>query len=351
METLTTYWQKWRLGYWFIGATSALLVVLVLLLISAYLLPSSWNGVRSVRDILPFPVAVVDGQPVATYADISDNLLALRTFYESQDFSSVGLRVDFSTPEGQNRLRIREREIINKMVEDAVIRKLAAGRGIVFTDADAQQVVLAEANAADGAAAARQNVARLYGWDLERFAQEIVLPDLYRDALESTVMSDRNRFREAEERARDASKMITDGRTFDDVASEFSEGRTADSGGSLGWFAYDQLIEPLQTPARTAEIGVPGLVVESNLGFHILLVNGRQTEGERELVDVSQIFVKKETFGEWLAKEMKRMNIQVFAPEYEWNSDTATVEFRDESFRLFERELLERSEGDASIMF
>lgn len=346
-----TYWERWRLGYWGIGAAGALLVVLVLLLLSAYLLPSSWNGVRSVRDMLPLPIALVEGQPAATYADVSDNLLALRIFYESQDFSSLGLRVDFSTPEGQDRLRIREREIINKMVEDAAIRRLSAGRGIAFSDADAVRAVLEEANMADGEAAARENVARLYGWDLERFAHEIVLPDLYRDVLETAVMDEEGRFREAAERAARAEKMLSDGRTFSDVASEFSEGRTADAGGSMGWFAYDQLIAPLRDQARTAEIGVPSRVIESDLGFHILLVNGRQTEGDRELADVSQIFVRKETFGEWLTEEMKRMSIRVLAPEYVWDREAATVEFRDASLRALERELLERSEGDASVMF
>lgn len=351
MDTIRTYWERWRLGYWCIGAVSAALVALVLLLLSAYLLPSSWNGVRSVRDMLPFPVALVGGQSAGTYADASENLLALRTFYESQDFSSVGLRVDFSTPEGRDRLRIREREIVNKMVEDAAIRQLAAERGIALSDTDALRAVLKEAESADGEAAARQNVVRLYGWDLETFAREIVLPDLYRSALDEAVMNESDRFREAETRIGEAATMLADGRSFSDVASELSEGRTADAGGSMGWFAYDQLIEPLQATAGTAEIGVPGTVIESDLGFHILRINGRRTEGEQELVDVSQIFVRKETFGEWLTEEMKRMSIRVLAPEYVWDRDTATVEFRDESLRALERELLERSEGDASVMF
>lgn len=327
------------------------MISLILLLLSAYLLPSSWSSIRSLRDLSPLPAVLVDGRPVATYADVSDNLLALRTFYESQDFSSVGLRVDFTTPEGQDRLRIREREIMNKMVEDAVIREIATERGIVFGDMDAINAVLEEAVGADGETAARENVARLYGWDLEHFAHEIVLPDLYRDALEASVMNDRSRFEEAVNRASQAEKMLADGRAFTDVVAEFSDGRTADAGGAMGWFAYDQLIEPLQEVAKTAEIGVPSPVIESELGFHILLVRDRRTEEDQELVDVSQVFVKKETFGEWLAGKMRTMNIRVLAPEYEWNQDTVTVEFRDESLRDFERDVLERSEGDASVMF
>ncbi len=351
METIRKYWDNWRLGYWLAGIGSALFVIAALFLLSAYLLPSSWGGVRSVRDMLPLPMATVSGTPVATYADVAENLAALRRFYESQDFSSVGLRVDFSTPEGKERLRIRELEILNKMIEDAEIRKLAWERGISFTERDALGKVLEKAREADGETSARGKVASLYGWDLERFASEIVLPELYRDALEGEVMKDRERFRDASERIHAAERMLSDGRSFSDVSAEMSEGRTAEDDGSMGWFAYDQLTPALREFAKTQEIGVYGPVIESNLGFHILRVNARQTKGDEELVDLSQIFVGKETFGEWLTGELRKTDVRILAPEYEWDEETATVEFRDGAMRDRKRKILEQSEGDASVMF
>jgi len=351
MDTIRSYWERWRLGYWMAGAVSAAFVVSVLLLLSAYILPSGWTSVRSVRGLMPFPLVLVSGRPATTYADVSRNLTALRTFYESQDFSSIGLRVDFSTPEGQERLRIREREIINKAIEDAEIRRLAEDRGIRFSEKDAMEETLRKARETDGESAARENVGRLYGWDLERFAREVVLSDLYRTALERSFSSDPGRFAEAKSRIAEAEDMLADGRSFRDVSSAVSEGGTADSGGSLGWFTYDQLIGPLREPARTIGIGTPSPVIESDLGFHILLVDGRRTETGEEMVGISQIFVRKETFGDWLTEELRKADVRVLAPEYRWDAETASVEFRDGSLREREQELLERAEGDASVMF
>jgi hypothetical protein len=351
METIQNLLRRSRLGYWLLGAGSAVLALGILLLLSAYTLPSSWGGVRSVRDLLPLPVVLVSGAPVATYADVSGDLLALRTFYESQDFSSIGLRVDFSTTEGKERLRFREREILNKIVEDGVIRKLSKAEGISFSEEEAYAEVLKRAEQANSAVAASENVSRLYGWDLGRFAERVVLPDLYRTALEERYEGDDSRFAAAESRIMEAHKMLDDGRSFSDVASELSDGRSAEEDGSMGWFTYDQLIEPLEAVARAQEIGIPGDIVESPLGFHIILVTGRRTGEGEEMVEVSQIFAKKQTFGEWLAEQMKETDVRVLAPEYEWNPETATVEFRDEALRLREQELLEQSEGDASVMF
>lgn len=349
METLRKYWNEWRVGYWLLGAGSAVFVAVTLLLIAAYALPSS--SVRPFRASLPLPVALISGGPAATYADVSENLSALRTFYESQDFSSLGLRVDFSTPEGEDRLRIQEREIVGKMIEDAAIRRLAAAEGISFSDQDALRTMLDKAESEDGIEAARVNISRLYGWDLERFAHYVVLPDLYSDAVEARFSADRSRFADAGTKAGEAERMLADGRTFEDVSKELSDGRTAVDGGDMGWFAYDQLAESLREPARTQSVGMPGRAIESPLGFHILLVNERKTEGEDELVNLSQIFVRKPTFGDWLTERMREMDVRVLDPTYEWDRETATVRFRDERLRKLEQETLDRSEGDVSVIF
>lgn len=350
METIRKYWREWRIGFWLLGAGSAVLVAVTLLFLSAYLAPASWSGTRVVRDVLPLPVALVGGRSVGTYAEVADDLAALRTFYESQDFSSLGLRVDFSTPEGQDRLRIREREIVDKMIEDTVVRSLAEAEGITFTKDDALRSIAEKAVGNDAEETAQRNVARLYGWSLEKFAENVVLPDMYSQALEERFSGDRSRFAESEAKIAEAHRMLFDSRSFAEVSVSVSDGRTAEDGGAMGWFAYDQLVGPLQAPAKTQAVGVPGDVIESPLGFHILLVNERKSDDSGELVNLSQIFVKKETFGEWLTERLREADVRVLSPEYEWDGENAAVRFRDERLRQVEQDILRKSEGDASVM-
>lgn len=289
---------------------------------------------------------------VASFPDIADDLSSVRSFYENQDFSSIGLRVDFSTEDGRKRLKVREREIINRMLENEVIRMAANREGLTITKEQAEKAVSEELNVeGNDVEGVEDRIASLYGWNLSEFTEKVVRPSLYEEELRKRFASDSSRFVEAKRKAETAKKRLDDGRTFMDVASELSEGRTAVNGGNMGWFAYDDLDTALQSAARSQKTGVAGDVLESGLGFHIMLVNGRKTENGKELVDLSQVFVRKQTFGDWLTERLKELPVLVMAPEYEWNRDTAQVEFRDPELRQFETNLLQNSEGDASVMF
>ncbi len=352
MEAVRRKWNDFHLSAWALGVGSAFVIVLVIAVLFAYALPSEWSITKKARSVLPLPMVSVAGHPTASYREVGNNLSAVQRFYEAQDFASLGMRVDFTTSDGKKRLKIREREIINKMVEDEAMRILARRENIRISEAEASAAVARELEKIGGSEQnVKEKLSRLYGWNLAQFQDKVVLPSLYEEALVSVFDTKYADSSQAQEKIEKAAQNLALGRTFSDTAMEYSEGRTAKSGGDMGWFAYPDLIEPLQKAAQSQEVGVPGAILESGLGFHILLVNERKKEGDAERVRVSQIFVKKKTFGEWLAMEMSNMSIRVLAPEYEWNKSDARVEFSDPKLREFETELLKKSEGDASLIF
>jgi len=60
---------------------------------------------RPIFKEMPFPVAIIGNvNAVITSSELISNVDAVRKFYESQDYSKLGLRVDFSTVEGKKRL-------------------------------------------------------------------------------------------------------------------------------------------------------------------------------------------------------------------------------------------------------
>lgn len=349
-EAVRRYWNEWRVGSWFLGMGSAAAIAFLIGLLFAYVLPSTWDVTGKIRSVLPLPVAMVGWGSVASYGDLAENLSSVRRFYETQDFAALGMRVDFTTADGQKRLKIREKEILNKMIEDEALKRLASREGIHISEADAAKSVAEQVRAIGGEEKGiSEKLSRLYGWNLAEFEEKVVLPSLYEEALRKRFEADSTQFAAAKDKAEQGKRLLADGRSFADAAREISEGRTADQGGSMGWFSYDNLILPLQEPAKKQAIGESGEIIESVLGFHILEVNERKTEKGKELVRLSQIFVAKRTFGDWLAEEMRKMDIRVLAPEYEWNDEGARAEFRNAGFRQFEKEILERSDGDASV--
>lgn len=304
------------------------------------------------RRIFPFPVAIADGAFIS-YGELDKNRESLRRFYESQsdDLEQRGFRVDFNTPDGKKRLLLREKDILNKLVEDRIILSLAQRRGIRFSD---DEVIAKVKEAIQEQGGSQENLenqlARFYGWNLLEFKEKIIVPSLYREALEASFMKERD-VTAAKSSIERASSALSNGTAFETVAETFSDGDSKKDGGDLGWVDIEALVPELQNAARTQSIDTVGPILESTLGFHIVVVTGRKTESGKELVQMRQIFARKPSFPDWLADKKREAVIFILPRRYLWDAESGSVVFRDESLRAFERTALQQSEGDPSLIF
>jgi len=110
--------------------------------------------------------------------------MSIRRFYENQDFSSLGLRFDFNTDDGKKRLKIREKELINKMIEDSAVEILAQERGINISKKTVKDNVDRKMDEYGNREIVGENLDNLYDWTIDDFKDKIVRPSLYKDALE-----------------------------------------------------------------------------------------------------------------------------------------------------------------------
>ena len=320
-------------------------------LIVAYAVPRSSAFVARIVDRLPYPVAFVGYGDAFTFRTLADNMASIKRFYESQDFSQVGLRVDFSTDEGQKRFKVREKEVLNKMIEDEAVIRLARDRDIVVSDDSVKEGLRRKLDEYGSGSEVRQNLDKLYGWTLADFEDKVVRPSLYSEKLEESFVKETDTALRAKERIEAAQKALQGGAAFVETAKEYSEGRTAADGGDLGWFTLSDLAPELRTPVSAQKTAVAGDVIESGLGFHIVLVEEKKKESGKDLYRLRQIFTRKEMFADWLTARMKELPIFVLSPEYAWNADLARVEFKSQELRDFEKELLDKSDGDALFFF
>ncbi len=344
IKPFTPHWPKVVL------AAIILFVLLALgVLILVYKLPESALG-RLFTNRFPFPIIFI-GQGVAvTTTGLAENRTAIRHFYESQDFSQIGMRVDFTTPDGQKRLKLREKDLLNKMLEDKVIELLARDRGIAVTS---QQVVEATTNKMKELGTVDKveaMLARLYNWSIADFQEKIVRPALYEEALYSAYEKEVDHT-QAEERIAEAEKALKSKKTFDEVVRSYSEGETRADGGELGWFRLEDLSPELRGPVDNAKIKVPTGTIESPLGYHIVLVEETKLENEQRLFHIRQIFTRKVSFTDWIAEQMKGLPIRIFSEEYEWQREAARVEFRSAEMKDFEKKFRENAENDPSLLF
>ncbi|MCX6765959.1 MAG: peptidylprolyl isomerase [Candidatus Moranbacteria bacterium] len=345
--------KKLKISTVFYALIIAIAAYFVLIGILIYGFGTSNKLTKFTAKYVPYPAAVVNQKNFITIDALRSNLQSIKSFYENQDFSSIGMRVDFSTEDGKKRLQIRERGLLNKMIEDEAIEILARRNGIIITAEAADQNVERKLEEYGNKEEVENRLSRLYGWTLSDFKEKIVKPAMYREELEKMVLSQKKEefSREAREKIEKAADLLSEKKDFAEVANSYSQGLTAGEGGELGWFRKNQLIPELADLIFSLQKGKRSDIIESSLGYHIVEVENRKVENGEELVKIRQIFARKKTFADWLGEEMGKMRILIPLKDYYWDSQRLLVEFKDAGMREFEKDVRENFQGDASIIF
>lgn len=332
-----------------LGILGLVVIGIVALFVVYYRYTDSWFG-RFIGERIPFPVIMVGQASVVDSRLLTENVASIKRFYESQDFSQMGIRVDFSTDEGKQRLKLRERDLLNKLLEDATIQKLAKDEGIVITHEVAREDVanrLKEYGAEDKV---ETTIARLYGWTLRDFEEKVVLPSLYEEALakkfEARINND-----DEKEKILAAEKELRRGTDFVSVVEKYSDGRTKENGGDLGWFLLEDLAPELRSAVDIAKLNTPTGMVESSLGYHILLVKETKVEDTKLLYHLSQVFVRKENFVDWLTDKIRSEPVRVLLSDYLFDPTTGRIDFRSQSMKDFEAKLRANPESDPLFFY
>lgn len=336
---------------WLIVGVSAGAIFLFLLFLVLGVYKFNWNNrfFVSATKIVPFPAVYIRGAGSISVNEVKANLISVKKFYESQDFEKIGMRVDFSTDQGKKRLRVKEKEIISKMIENKVIEDLAKKRGIVLMDSTVTTELESNVQQFGNKDNLMSDLARLYGWTIKDFEQKVVKPGMYSEKLAQVYADEMDTTAQQEKIKSLHEKATSKKEDFAKVAKENSDGQSAQDGGDLGWSTKEQLIQPVADKAFSMKVGEISEPIESPLGFHILKLVEKKTDNEQEMVHLSQIFVKKTTFADWLKEKTKDYSVTIFLKDYQWNSNEAQIEFRDGGMRTFEQNLSVNSEGDPSV--
>lgn len=302
--------------------------------------------------VIPFPAVVVGYTNFIPLGEVQKNVASVKQFYENQDFSGSGIRIDFSTAEGQKRLMLKEKEVLNKMLEDKVIIMLAKERGIKISKSEIDNDVTKKLNEYGTKDDVKKDLARLYGWSLEDFKVKVVQPSMYRERLSKAIENELEPTEEAKAKIENAKKELDKGVDFTEVAKRFSEGSSSKNGGEIGWIKKDQLVTELQSVLFSGVYNnKEHAIIESALGFHIVEVEEKKKDGDIDVIRVRQIFVRKETFSDWLSQQMTGMKIYVPLNDFAWDKDGQIIDFKDEEMKKFESEIMEKPQGDASVIF
>ncbi len=258
-----------------------------------------------------FVVATVGDQEIdneqlaASYADVY-------TYY-GNFYSQFGMDIAefMATLDGSYMNLAMEAQALDILVRLAVYELEAELRGIAVSDAEAQQqfdILYGEYLASNGMteedlsyylslqgstleefkADALMNIRR--GLLEERVRDEVVGQiDVSDEDLEAYFAVHLSEFQTEEQvqashilvsdsnAAEDVLARLEEGEAFADLAVELSEDPgSASAGGDLGWFGRDQMVPEFEEAAFALEVGEMSDIIETDYGFHIILVTDKQ---------------------------------------------------------------------------
>lgn len=344
--------KKIKLSTLIYGGIIFLVVLFVVSVVFIYRFNSPNRIPNFIYNHVFYPAVIISGNNFISIGEINQNLFSIKKFYESQDFSSLGLRFDFTTDDGMRRLKIREKELINKMIEDKIIEILAKERGIKVSRKTVSENVDRKMDEYGNKDTIRENLKNLYGWTIGDFENKIVKPSLYKDELEKWLLENdgKQENEESNKSAEDTLRKIKNGEGFEDIAKDISEGGTAQSGGKLGWFKEDQISSEIRKDVTVLKKGEMSVVLESKLGYHLIKMNDIKEDNGVKIYDISQIFFPKMSFAAWLNKQIQEEKVLILLAEYNWNKKDGMIEFKDKKMEEFEKESLDKAQKDASLL-
>ena len=115
-------------------------------------------------------------------------------------------------------------------------------------------------------------------------------------------------------------ELLAGEKTFADAASEHSSCPSSERGGDLGQFARGQMVPAFEEAAFTQPIGVVGEVVETDFGYHLILVEERTEAAEQSFDDV------REDIAEQLLMEQKQGVVQEYLEQLRADADIEYAE-------------------------
>jgi peptidyl-prolyl cis-trans isomerase C len=122
-----------------------------------------------------------------------------------------------------------------------------------------------------------------------------------------------------EAQAKDIISQLDKGADFATLAKKYSTDPGAKDGGELGWFSQDQMVKPFADAAFALQPGkYTETPVQSQFGWHVILLEGKRTAPAPALADVTQQIRQQladNAIKATLSDVRTKVKIQVFNPD------------------------------------
>jgi parvulin-like peptidyl-prolyl isomerase len=295
------------------------------------------------------------------------NLVDQRAGYASMDGQESMVQIlDQQIQSAEMELQALPETVLQEMVEDRIIRREAAQRGITVTEEEVQlelerqfqydrnpptpepvSIEATEGLTQTGAITDTEGITetaaptptamtheqfveystsyfqalrQAIGFTEEDFRQ-VLEADLYRSKVEEALMAEMptsteqvhalHILVETEEEAQQVLARLEAGEAFEDLASELSLDTTSgQAGGDLGWFARGHMVEVFEEAAFALQPGETSEPVASQFGYHVIRVVDREEDRPLEEADLQQY--QRALLEAWYQEQLDAEGVEIY---------------------------------------
>ena len=254
---------------------------------------------------------------------------------------TVRLKARYDGEELEQRLTQKEYAVLNKMIERKLQLQEARARDIKISDAELDQAIeqlrQSRPNIVDSTyrVVFREEMIIRRIFDLEVLRRIVVSPEeirsYYTQSQEEFTAPVRYHLRQillkpqvdetnadVSVRANDIVKQFKDGKSFAELALQYSEGTESVRGGDLGLVQKGELLGPLARALNRLKVGEVSKPVETELGIHILTLEettpGKLIPFEEVEDSIKNNLLQRKTIdtgGKWLSDLKDKAYIEI----------------------------------------
>ena len=290
-----------------IDVKKIILMVIILLLAlvigvgaDIYKFKSDNNFSKTVASIVPYPMAIVNYQPISMINYWQELSLILRTCQE------VGTNCSITDQDKE--------EVKNMLVDEKVVEILAKNKGITISDEDFNTEYQKIVDQNGGREQFLKVLIDNLKWNENDFKKKVML-DMLRQKLGNEVIEqvkashilvavDQNASEEeinsAQQKANEIYDKLMVGSDFEELAKENSDDPSvSQNGGDLGYFARGVMVPEFEQAAFDLLVGEISKPVRSSYGWHIIKLTDKKGEVQDSL-------------NNWIEAEKEKMSIWIF---------------------------------------
>jgi parvulin-like peptidyl-prolyl isomerase len=274
----------------------------------------------SAGTVAPTTAGETGDEPLAARVD---GALILLQDYQKQvaewETAFIGQSTELSEEEKKAMLNSGRRQVLDVMIEQALIEQAAATEGLSVSDAELDQVIARDIEE-NGGQQKFEAWLQTNNWTYDEYKAR------QRSMMISSMMFERvtrNVPTQAEQvharhilvddpaLANEILGQLQGGVDFAQLARQYSlDPSTKESGGDLGFFPRGTLVVPeVEEAAFTLSVGQISPVISSSMGYHIVQVEERVQD--KPLTDDAWQRLKETTFRRWVSELWQQANIEV----------------------------------------